>query len=133
MTRIDNRQGHAQVWEDRLSYYRRLLRAHSAGFEPARSATSIIDSILKPVPRQAEEHRRTVAIDLSAEPLGQRSIRKTNNQPCNVACDGNSPISVERSASNPPAAIDWTGLSTLEFDIEWLSGNGIGWNVDNFM
>lgn len=132
IARLDIRVEQQQPWVDRLIYYRKLLRAHSVGFEPASIATSMLDNILRTLPPQNGGDGNTVDITIpgsTAQSLASNKFNQIGNQDADRLV---SP-SAEMGTSIGIFSNDLLSLDAIDFEMEWLSGSGIGWNADSFI
>lgn len=120
MRRIDMRQEQRKHWGERLTYYRKLLRAHAMGFEPAKFATAILDNILKDLPAQDTDHGHTT-VHTTQEPIRNQDAGALISQ------------STESVRSLDLVASDPMTLHDIDFEMDWLDGSSFGWSVENLM
>ena len=127
MRRIDIRQEQRKHWTDRLSYYRKLLRAHIIGFEPAKFATVILDNVLKDLPPQDVDHACTT--HHTTEELNGDKMTRSRKQDADALISQ----STESVRSFDFVTSDLIALDSIGFEIDWLSGTDFGWSVENIM
>jgi hypothetical protein len=126
MRRIGTRLEHRKHWADQLTYYRKLLRAHAVGFEPAKLATAMLDNILKDLPQEADNGH---TVDHATGKLNSDKETPSGNFDANAFISQ----STEPVASFDIVSSDLMKLDGIDFEMDWLVGSGFGWGAENCM